>query len=50
MKLGIIGFGRLGQLITKYVAQDADVVVFEKFPNEETEALIKKLGATPCSL
>lgn len=50
MKLGIIGFGRLGQLITKYVAQDADVVVFEKFPNEETEALIKKLGATPGSL
>lgn len=46
MKLGIIGFGRLGRLITKYVAQDADVIVYEKFPNEETEKQIKELGGT----
>ncbi len=50
MKIGIIGFGRLGRLITKYIAQDADVVVYEKFPNESTEQMIKDLGATSGSL
>lgn len=45
MKVGIIGFGRLGKLITKYIAQDADVVVFEKFPTDSTESDIKSLGA-----
>ena len=50
MKLRIIGFGRLGRLITKYVAQDADVIVYEKFPSEETEKQIKEFGGTMGSL
>ena len=45
MKVGLIGFGRLGKLITKYIAQDADVIVYEKFPTDTTEEEIKKLGA-----
>lgn len=50
MKIGIIGFGRLGQLLARYISQDADVVVFEKFPTDTTEADIKALGATVGSL
>lgn len=50
MKVGIIGFGRLGKLITKYIAQDADVIVFEKFPSNTTLEEIKELGATSGSL
>ncbi len=50
MKVGLIGFGRLGKLITKYIAQDADVIVYEKFPTENTEEEIKSLGAKSGSL
>lgn len=50
MKLGIIGFGRLGKLLTRYLAEDADVVVFD--PNIDSATLIseaKKLGAKAVS-
>lgn len=45
MKIGIIGFGRLGQLISKYIAQDADVIVYEKFPGDSFDDDLKKIGA-----
>jgi prephenate dehydrogenase len=40
MKLGIIGYGRIGKLICKYLAQDFDVVIFDNSedtipPNEK---------------
>lgn len=48
MKVGIIGFGRLGKLLTRYLAQDFDVFVYERFSLDEQE--MKALGATPASL
>lgn len=50
MKIGIIGFGRLGKLLCKYIAQDADVLVYEKFPNDKTVLEITKMGAKGASL
>ncbi|MBT3586498.1 MAG: prephenate dehydrogenase/arogenate dehydrogenase family protein [Halobacteriovoraceae bacterium] len=40
MKIGIIGFGRLGKLITRYLAQDATVLVYDKidYSKDITEA------------
>ena len=30
MQLGLIGFGRLGKLLTKYLAQDFELFVYDK--------------------
>lgn len=50
MKLGIIGLGRLGKLLTRYLAQDADVLVFDpKFSAMELSTEASKLGATAAS-
>jgi len=46
MKIGIIGFGRLGRLLTRYLAQDADVLVHDLSDMSE-EAI--KLGAKSAS-
>lgn len=48
MKLGIIGFGRLGALLTRYLAQDFDTFVYE--PREGFESAIKACGANPVDL
>lgn len=46
MKLGIIGFGRLGKLLTRYLAQDADVLVYDpKFDESQLSLEATKLGA-----
>ena len=47
MKVGIIGFGRLGKLITKYLAKDFDVFVYDK--NLDTKS-VKEFNATSASL
>ena len=47
MKIGIIGFGRLGQLLTRYLAQDFHVLVYEP---EDKRAEIEALGAEVASL
>lgn len=47
MKVGIIGFGRMGKLITKYLAQDTDLYVTDI---EDRTSEIKSLGATPADL
>lgn len=44
MKLGIIGFGRLGALLTRYLAQDFHTVVYE--PRPEAQEAIAACGAT----
>jgi len=47
MKIGLIGFGRLGRLLTKYLAQDFQVYVYDpELQPEDVEAL----GAIPASL
>lgn len=46
MKVGIIGFGRLGRLISKYMSQDFTLFVHD-LHNYEDE--IKEIGATPAS-
>lgn len=48
MKLGIIGFGRLGALLTRYLAQDFDIFVYE--PREGFASAIKAAGAIPVDL
>lgn len=47
MKVGFIGFGRLGKLIAQKLGQDADLLIYDinDFSKE-----IKELGATPASL
>lgn len=50
MKIGIIGFGRLGKLITKYLAQDFDVFVYEKFPSTTFQDDLTLLNARSHSL
>lgn len=47
MKVGMIGFGRLGRLIAKNLSQDADLLIYdiENYQNEITE-----LGAKSSSL
>ena len=47
MKVGMIGFGRLGKLIAKNLSQDADLVIFDI---EDHKREISALGATPGSL
>ena len=47
MQIGIIGFGRLGQLLTRYLAQDFHVLVYE--PEDKREE-IEALGAEVASL
>lgn len=46
MKIGIIGFGRLGKLISRYLSQDFTLYIYDLngFENE-----IKEIGATPAS-
>ncbi len=46
--IGIIGFGRFGKLVTKYLAKDFEVKVFDKHNNNNDE--IKRLCAKPSSL
>lgn len=48
MKLGIIGFGRLGALLTRYLAQDFDTFVFE--PRAGFSDAITACGATCADL
>ncbi len=47
MKIGIIGFGRLGQLLTRYLAQDFHVLVYEPL---DKRSEIEALGAEVASL
>lgn len=47
MKIGIIGFGRLGKLIATNLAQDFELLVYDK---ENLDDEIKKANAHPCSL
>jgi prephenate dehydrogenase len=42
MKIGILGYGRLGKLICKYLGQDATLVVFDNDPKKQDD--IKKDG------
>jgi prephenate dehydrogenase len=42
MKIGILGYGRLGKLICKYLGQDATLLVFDNDPKKQEE--IKKDG------
>lgn len=45
MKVGMIGFGRLGKLIAKNLAQDADLVIYDVIDyKKEIEALGAKAG------
>lgn len=47
MHIGLIGFGRLGRLLTKYLAQDFHVHVYDL--NLDSEA-VKAVGAIPATL
>ena len=47
MKVGILGFGRLGKLLAKNLTQDATVSVFDTSLDLEE---VKKFGATAASL
>lgn len=47
MKIGLIGFGRLGKLIAARLVQDAEVLIYD-IENYEKE--IEDLGATPSTL
>ena len=47
MKIGLIGFGRLGKLIAKNLAQDADLLIYDEI-DYATE--IKAIKATPAGL
>jgi len=46
MKVGIIGFGRLGKLIAKYMSQDFTLLVHDLHNFEDQ---IKEIGATPAT-
>lgn len=48
MQISIFGFGNFGQLITKYLVERADVLVYDR-SHKKTE-LIKQLGARPVEL
>lgn len=50
MRIGIIGFGRLGKLITRYLAQDFDVSVYEKYPTANYHSDISLLNVKALSL
>lgn len=47
MHIGLIGFGRLGRLLTKYLAQDFHVHVYDTRLDAEA---VRALGAIPCDL
>lgn len=47
MSLGVIGFGRLGELMTRHLAKDCPVVVYDKAPRP---ARVVALGARPGAL
>jgi prephenate dehydrogenase len=47
MRLGIVGFGRLGALLTRYWAREHDVAVFDPRPRP---AAVRKLGGRPAAL
>lgn len=47
MKIGIIGFGRFGKLLVKYLAQDFEVLVFDRNNNIKE---IEKMNAAPETL
>ena len=47
MTVGLIGFGRLGMLLTRYFAADFKISVFDP---KAKGAQIKKLGAKPATL
>lgn len=49
MKLGIIGFGRLGELLARYLAQDFDLLIFDQ-RSTELRPRIEALGAEAASL
>tara|TARA_R110002072_G_scaffold1989_1_gene16242 strand:+ start:15972 stop:16703 length:732 start_codon:yes stop_codon:yes gene_type:complete len=44
MQVGLIGFGRLGSLFSKFLAQDSNLYVFNQGQNHQE---ISQLGATP---
>ncbi|QTA87095.1 prephenate dehydrogenase/arogenate dehydrogenase family protein [Desulfonema magnum] len=46
-KIGIIGFGRFGKLMTGYLAQDFEVFVYNR---SDKTSEIRKIGAYPTSL
>lgn len=48
MKVGFIGFGRLGKLIARYMSKDADVLVFDQSPEQTRDAAL--YGARVASL
>lgn len=48
MQISIFGFGDFGQLITKYLAKETDVLVYDR-THEKTD-LITSLGAKPVDL
>ncbi len=47
VKIGLIGFGRLGRLIAKNLAQDADLYIYDTFDYSDE---IKELGAQSVDL
>ncbi len=47
MSIGIIGFGRLGRLLTRYFARDADIYIYDVKPRPNE---VRRLGATPATL
>src|SRR3989338_8126589 len=47
MEIGVIGFGRFGKLITKYLSEDNKVYVFSRSEKDEE---IKKSNGVPTSL
>ena len=47
MEIGIIGFGRFGKLLTKYLSEDFKVYIFNRSDKNEE---IKKTNGIPASL
>lgn len=47
MKIGLIGFGRLGQLLCKYLSQDFHVLAYDTQPKDDA---MRQKGAEPASL
>lgn len=50
MKIGIIGFGRLGKLLTKYLSKDATVYVYDHLEQESYAESVEKCGAKIATL
>ena len=47
MTVGLIGFGRLGRLLTRYFARDARIFVYDSAPRPRE---VRALGAVPATL